>query len=158
VVERAEIARGIEPAGALAPRTCGSQTQANPGAMVEAADGALAGVMPLVISHHKCAPSDRPWGLTRQTLALVDALAARQAIARDVHPWLAGSTSIALGRWLADLGDQWSVGRRSACCRLHAGAPSDFQMREDDLGCVIARPRSMIGSEHASYHPAAFRG
>ena len=60
-------------------------------ALHEAGDCAFEAGVPLVISHHKCAgPAN--WGRTRETLPLIDALGARQAIAMDVYPYVAGST------------------------------------------------------------------
>ncbi len=60
-------------------------------ALHEAGDCAFEAGLPLVISHHKCAgPAN--WGRTRETLPLIEALAARQEIAMDVYPYVAGST------------------------------------------------------------------
>lgn len=60
-------------------------------AMHEAADTAFAAGVPLIFSHHKCAgPAN--WGRTKETLPLIDHFAARQDVALDVYPYLAGST------------------------------------------------------------------
>ena len=60
-------------------------------ALHEAGDTAFEAGVPLVISHHKCAgPAN--WGRTAQTLPLIEAMAARAAVAMDVYPYIAGST------------------------------------------------------------------
>jgi N-acyl-D-amino-acid deacylase len=136
-------------------------------AMAEAADSALEAGLPLVISHHKCAgPAN--WGRTKETLPLVDTLAARQDIALDIYPYLAGSTVLRedlvdgvidvmvtwsdthpemTGRLLADIAADWQVDQREACRRLQPGGACYFQMAEDDVERVIAHRLTMIGSD-----------
>ena len=136
-------------------------------AMHEASDCAFQAGVPLVISHHKCAgPAN--WGRTQETLPLIDALAARQEIAMDVYPYVAGSTVLRedlvdgiidvmvswsaphpemMGRMLASIAAEWGVTQREACVRLKPGGACYFQMHEDDVRRVIAHPRSMIGSD-----------
>jgi N-acyl-D-amino-acid deacylase len=136
-------------------------------AMHEASDCAFEAGLPLVISHHKCAgPAN--WGRTRETLPLIDALAARQEIAMDVYPYVAGSTVLredlvdgvidvllnwsdpfpdVTGRLLADVAAEWGVDQKTACRRLMPGGASYFQIDEADVERVIAHPRSMIGSD-----------
>lgn len=136
-------------------------------AMHEASDCAFEAGVPLVISHHKCAgPAN--WGRTRETLPLIDALAARQDIAMDVYPYVAGSTVLRedlvdevidvmvswstphpemTGRMLASIAAEWGTTQREACIRLKPGGACYFQMHEDDVRRVIVHPRSMIGSD-----------
>jgi N-acyl-D-amino-acid deacylase len=136
-------------------------------AMVEAADSALDAGLPLVISHHKCAgPAN--WGRTKQTLPLVDELAARQSLALDVYPYIAGSTVLredlvdgvidvmltwsdrfpeVTGRMLADVAAEWGVDQQAACRRLMPGGACYFQIDEADVERVIAHPLAMIGSD-----------
>ncbi len=136
-------------------------------AMHEASGCAFEAGVPLVISHHKCAgPAN--WGRTQETLPLIDALAARQDIALDVYPYVAGSTVLRedlvdgiidvmvswsaphpemTGRMLAGIAEEWGVSQREACLRLKPGGACYFQMHEDDVRRVIAHPRSMIGSD-----------
>jgi N-acyl-D-amino-acid deacylase len=136
-------------------------------AMHEASDCAFEAGVPLIISHHKCAgPAN--WGRTRETLPLIDALAARQEIALDVYPYAAGSTVLRddlvdgvidvlvswsaphpemTGRLLASIAEEWGTTQREACLRLMPGGACYFQMHEDDVQRVIAHPRSMIGSD-----------
>jgi N-acyl-D-amino-acid deacylase len=60
-------------------------------ALHEAGDTAFSAGVPLIVSHHKCAgPAN--WGRTQQTLPLIESLAARQPVAMDVYPYVAGST------------------------------------------------------------------
>lgn len=136
-------------------------------AMHEAGDCAFEAGVPLVISHHKCAgPAN--WGRTRETLPLIDRLAARQEIAMDVYPYVAGSTVLRedlvdevievmvswsaphpemTGRMLSDIAAEWGTTQREACTRLKPGGACYFQMHEDDVRRVISHPRSMIGSD-----------
>ncbi len=136
-------------------------------ALHEAGDCAFDAGVPLVISHHKCAgPSN--WGRTRETLPLIDALAARQPIAMDVYPYVAGSTVLredlvdgvidvmltwsdaypsVTGRMLADVAAEWGVDQKTACRRLMPGGACYFQIDEADVERVIAHPRTMIGSD-----------
>ncbi|MBL8345941.1 MAG: D-aminoacylase [Rubrivivax sp.] len=136
-------------------------------AMHEASDSAFEAGVPLVISHHKCAgPAN--WGRTIETLALIERLAGRQAIALDVYPYTAGSTVLredlvdgvidvliswsaphpeATGRLLASIAEEWGVTQREACQRLTPGGACYFQIHEDDMRRVLAHPRSMVGSD-----------
>jgi N-acyl-D-amino-acid deacylase len=136
-------------------------------AMHEAADTAYAAGVPLIVSHHKCAgPAN--WGRTTETLPLIDRLAARQDIAMDVYPYVAGSTVLRedlvdgvidvlvnwsaphpemTGRLLASIAAEWGVTQREACLRLQPGGACYFQMHEDDVRRVLAHPRSMVGSD-----------
>jgi len=136
-------------------------------ALHEAGDSAFAAGLPLVISHHKCAgPAN--WGRTRETLPLIEALAARQAIAMDVYPYVAGSTVLredlvdgvidvmltwsdthpeVTGRMLAEVAAEWGVDQKAACRRLMPGGACYFQMSEEDVERVIAHPLTMIGSD-----------
>ena len=133
----------------------------------EAGDCAFEAGLPLVISHHKCAgPAN--WGRTRETLPLIETLAARQDIAMDVYPYVAGSTVLredlvdgvidvmltwsdafpeVTGRMLADVAAEWGVDQKTACRRLMPGGACYFQIDEADLERVIAHPRTMIGSD-----------
>jgi N-acyl-D-amino-acid deacylase len=136
-------------------------------ALHEAGDCAFDAGVPLVISHHKCAgPAN--WGRTRETLPLIDALAARQDIAMDVYPYVAGSTVLredlvdgvidvmltwsdafpaVTGRLLADVAADWGVDQKTACRRLMPGGACYFQIDEADVERVISHPRTMIGSD-----------
>jgi len=136
-------------------------------ALHEAGDTAFEAGVPLVISHHKCAgPAN--WGRTRETLPLIEALAARQHIAMDVYPYVAGSTVLREdlvdgvidvmltwsdahpehgGRMLAAIADEWGVDQKTACRRLQPGGACYFQMQEEDVERVIQHPLTMIGSD-----------
>jgi N-acyl-D-amino-acid deacylase len=136
-------------------------------ALHEAGDCAFEAGLPLVISHHKCAgPAN--WGRTRETLPLIEALAARQSIAMDVYPYVAGSTVLredlvdgvidvmltwsdafpeVTGRMLADVAAEWGIDQKAACRRLMPGGACYFQIDEADVERVIAHPLTMIGSD-----------
>jgi N-acyl-D-amino-acid deacylase len=136
-------------------------------ALHEAGDSAFSAGVPLIVSHHKCAgPAN--WGRTKQTLPLIESLAARQPVAMDVYPYVAGSTVLRedlvdgvidilvswstphpemTGRTLASIADEWGVEQKEACRRLQPGGACYFQMHEDDVKRVIAHPLTMIGSD-----------
>ncbi len=125
------------------------------------------GGVPVVVSHHKCA-GPRNWGRTVETLAYIDAARARQRIALDMYPYVAGSTVLRkemvdgvidiliawstphpemAGRMLADIAADWGSTQREACERLQPGGACYFQMREDDVQRVLRHPATMIGSD-----------
>ncbi|HET7096514.1 MAG TPA: D-aminoacylase [Casimicrobiaceae bacterium] len=125
------------------------------------------GGVPVVVSHHKCA-GPRNWGRTVETLAHIDAARARQRIALDMYPYVAGSTVLRkemvdgvidiliawstphpemAGRMLADVAAEWGSTQQEACVRLQPGGACYFQMREDDVQRVLRHPATMIGSD-----------
>ena len=133
----------------------------------EAGDTAFAAGVPLVISHHKCAGPEN-WHRTLATLPLIESLAARQPVAMDVYPYVAGSTVLRedlidgvidvlvswstphpemTGRTLASIAAEWGIDQKQVCRRLQPGGACYFQMHEDDVKRVIAHPLSMIGSD-----------
>jgi N-acyl-D-amino-acid deacylase len=135
-------------------------------ALHEAGDTAFRGGVPLIISHHKCAgPAN--WGRSRETLPLVEQLAARQQVAMDAYPYTAGSTVLRedlisgidvlvtgstphpemTGRLLSAIAAEWGIDEASACRRLQPGGACYFQMREDDVERVLAHRLTMIGSD-----------
>jgi N-acyl-D-amino-acid deacylase len=141
-------------------------------ALHEAGDCAFTAGLPLIISHHKCAgPAN--WGRTLETLPLIEALAARQSIAMDVYPYLAGSTVLREdlvdgvidvmltwsdaypdvgGRMLADVAQEWGIDQKAACRRLMPGGACYFQMNEADVERVFAhywRERKLFSLEQA---------
>lgn len=161
------LARVVARHGGVYATHLRSEMQAIVEALHEAGDTAFAAGVPLVISHHKCAgPAN--WNRTLETLPLIDALGARQDIAIDVYPYVAGSTVLredlvdgvidvmltwsqphpeVTGRMLADVAREWGVDQRTACRRLQPGGACYFQMKEADVERVIAHPRTMIGSD-----------
>jgi len=123
--------------------------------------------VPVVVSHHKCA-GPRNWGRTVETLAHIDVARARQPIALDMYPYIAGSTVLRKeavdgiidimvtwstphpqmsGRMLADIAAEWGCSQQEACERLQPGGACYFQMREDDVQRVLKYPATMIGSD-----------
>jgi N-acyl-D-amino-acid deacylase len=136
-------------------------------ALHEAGDTAFSAGVPLIVSHHKCAgPAN--WGRTKTTLPLIESLAARQPVAMDVYPYVAGSTVLRedlvdgvidvlvswstphpemTGRTLASIAAEWDVDQKEVCRRLQPGGACYFQMHEDDVKRVISHPLTMIGSD-----------
>jgi len=124
--------------------------------------------VPVIISHHKCAgPAN--YGRSRETLAMIDAaLDAQQAVALDVYPYTASSTSL-LPRYIRDaesvlvaestphpecnglmldrIAADWQCSLAEACERLYPATAIYFQMDEQDLQRIMAHPAAMIGSD-----------
>jgi N-acyl-D-amino-acid deacylase len=161
------LARVVARHGGVYTTHLRSEMQAIIEALHEAGDTAFEAGVPLVISHHKCAGPSQ-WGRTRETLPLIEALAARSPVAMDVYPYVAGSTVLRedlvdgvidvqvawskphpemAGRLLADVAAQWGISQQAACARLQPGGACYFQMHEDDVARVVAHPLSMIGSD-----------
>ena len=136
-------------------------------ALHEAGDTAFSAGVPLIVSHHKCAGPEN-WGRTKITLPLIESLAARQPVAMDVYPYVAGSTVLRedlvdgvidilvswstphpemTGRTLASIAAEWGVDQKTVCRRLQPGGACYFQMHEEDVQRVIAHPLTMIGSD-----------
>ncbi len=131
--------------------------------------------VPAVISHHKCA-GPRNYGRSRETLARIEAAAARQPVGLDVYPYTASSTVLlpemlretedvlithsashpeAGGRRLAEVADEFGCSEAEAAERLAPAGAIYFQMDEGDLRRILAYPRTMIGSDGlpGSDHP-----
>ncbi|MCB1744969.1 MAG: amidohydrolase family protein, partial [Gammaproteobacteria bacterium] len=111
--------------------------------------GRRAGV-PVVISHHKCSGRAN-FGLTRETLALIERARAQQTVNLDVYPYTASSTVLLAewvpaaervlvtwshshpecrGRDLAEIASEWGLDIDSTCARLQPAGAIYFQMDE----------------------------
>jgi len=124
--------------------------------------------VPLIISHHKCAgPAN--YGRSQETLAMVDAARVdQQAVALDVYPYTASSTSLlpqfigdaesvlvaestphpeCNGLMLERIAADWQCSPAEACERLYPASAIYFQMDEQDLQRIMAHPAAMIGSD-----------
>lgn len=136
-------------------------------ALHEAFDTAAAGVVPLVISHHKCAGVHN-WGRSAETLGLIDTARRRQPVFMDCYPYTAGSTVIRedladgeievlvnwsephpemAGRKLKCIAEDWGVAESEAAKRLAPGGASYFQIHEDDMQRILSHEACMIGSD-----------
>ncbi|MBR0657895.1 N-acyl-D-amino-acid deacylase family protein [Neoroseomonas oryzicola] len=122
---------------------------------------------PVVISHHKCAQPENH-GRSRETLPMIEQAAVRQAVAFDVYPYTAASTSLAArdprpdipvqvtnslphpemaGRMLADIAAEWGASLMEARDRLLPASGIFHNMSEEDVRRIMAHPLSMIGSD-----------
>ena len=123
--------------------------------------------VPAVISHHKCAGIEN-FGRSVETLAAIEAAAARQEVGLDVYPYTASSTVLladhlahstdvivtdslsepaAAGRHLAEIAADWGCSEVEAVERLRPAGAIYFQMDEGDLERIMAYERTMIGSD-----------
>ena len=138
--------------------------------------GRAAGV-PVVISHHKCTMPEN-FGRSVVTLPAIEAGAARQQVAFDVYPYVAGSTVLIparvrpdvpvkitwsipypqmAGRMLDEIAAEWVLELQAAGERLSPAGGIFFQMQEADVQRILKHPLGMIGSDglphDASPHP-----
>jgi N-acyl-D-amino-acid deacylase len=128
--------------------------------------GAAVGV-PVIISHHKCAQPENH-GRSTETLPAIERHAANQAVAFDVYPYNASSTSLGsrppradvpiqittsvphpemAGRLLSAVAEEWGVSLQDAMNRLMPGGGIFHAMAEEDVQRIMAHPLSMIGSD-----------
>lgn len=136
-------------------------------ALREAFATAAQAVVPLVVSHHKCAGVHN-WGRSVHTLALLEETARRQPVGLDCYPYTAGSSVLepdladgeidilinsskphpeCAGRYLREISASWGVSQREAAERLVPGSACYFQIHEDDMRRILQHPLSMVGSD-----------
>ena len=123
--------------------------------------------VPIIISHHKCA-GPRNWGRSKETLALIEEARARQRVALDAYPYVAGSTVLEpemvdteiritvswsvphpemAGRDLSDIAGEWDCSQQDAARRLKPAGAIYFQIDEADMRRILSYPPTMIGSD-----------
>jgi len=124
--------------------------------------------LPVVLSHHKVA-GRRNHGRSGATLDQVAAAQARQRVALDAYPYVAGSTVLLpedaddrdgrimvawsiphpemAGRDLDDVAAAWGVAPRAAIERLMPAGGIFFLMDEADVRRILAYRETMIGSD-----------
>ncbi|MEM7253460.1 MAG: D-aminoacylase [Pseudomonadota bacterium] len=126
-----------------------------------------AAALPVVISHHKCTGKQN-WGLTKETLALIESARATQTVDLDVYPYTASSTVLLedfaaqstrvlvtwsepypelAGRELKDIAKALGGTLSSVIQRLQPAGAIYFQMDEADLQRVMCFDGAMIGSD-----------
>ena len=143
----------------------------------ESFDSARDAGIPLVISHHK-AQFKRNHGRSKETLAMIDCACARQEVALDVYPYVAGSTSLlpelvekseriivtwsethpeAKGRDLSEIIQHWGCSAEEAVGRLLPAGAIYFNLAEEDMRRILCHPHCMVGSDgipgNGSPHP-----
>ncbi len=123
--------------------------------------------IPVVVSHHKCVGLANH-GRSAETLKIIDAARAKQAIGLDVYPYIASSTILKKDRVkiAAQTIVTWSdkmeglEGRDIEDVATELGLPVDetidaispagaiyFLMDEDDVRAIMSYPATMIGSD-----------
>jgi N-acyl-D-amino-acid deacylase len=136
-------------------------------ALEEAIDIATHAQAKLVISHHQLT-GRKNFGKSGATLERIDAARQHIDIALDVYPYAASSTVLRLdrcdkglrilitcsdshpemvNRQLSDSARDWNCSERQAAERLLPAGAVYFQLDEADVRCILAHPRSMIGSD-----------
>lgn len=122
---------------------------------------------PVEISHHKCAGVAN-WGMTVETLALIEEYQKTQDINCDCYPYNAGSSNLDLeqvtadydilitwstphpemaGKMLKEIAEIWGVDIYEAAEELMPAGAIYFQMDESDVRRVMQHPSSMFGSD-----------
>ncbi len=123
--------------------------------------------VPVVISHHKCAGVANH-GRSQETLPMIEAARAEQAVGLDAYPYVAGSTMLASGRalgaskvivtWstqrpdvagrdLDEVAAEMGLERDAAVDALSPAGGIFFMMDEADVRRILAYPHTMIGSD-----------
>jgi N-acyl-D-amino-acid deacylase len=136
-------------------------------AIEEAIDIAAHAGGKLVISHHQ-ATGRHNFGKSGPTLKRIDAARRTMDIALDAYPYAASSTVLRLDRcdtglrilitWsdpfpqmanreLSDIARDWNCSERAAAEHLLPAGAVYFQLDEADVRCILAHPRTMIGSD-----------
>jgi N-acyl-D-amino-acid deacylase len=122
---------------------------------------------PVVISHHKCAGQNN-YGRSAETLSMIEAARSKQAVALDVYPYIASSTTLLpkylrdcekiliaysdpypelAGRLLNEVANDWQCSQAEAADKLYPAGGIYFQMHEDDLQRILSYPPTMVGSD-----------
>ena len=133
----------------------------------EAAEIGRAGMLPVVLSHHKVTGRSN-WGGTKVSLRRIEQLAEGQTIHFDVYPYIASATALMAGRigeaekvlivasdkhpktagwYLHDIAEEWGMTQVEAAEELMPAQAIYFAMHEDDVRRVLQHPRAMIGSD-----------
>lgn len=120
-----------------------------------------------LISHHKCC-GPAAFGLSRTTLAMIEAAQAELRIDLDVYPYTASSTVLlesfvrdsrtvtiswsephpeAAGRDLTEIASNWGLDVAETLDRLRPGGAIYHQMDDGDLERIMTYPPSVIGSD-----------
>lgn len=120
-----------------------------------------------LISHHKCC-GEGNFGLSRTTLAMIEAARENLPLDLDFYPYTASSTVLletfardsrrvtvswsesqpeAAGRDLGELAAEWGVSPDEAIRRLRPGGAIYHQMDDGDLERILAYPPSLVGSD-----------
>jgi len=123
--------------------------------------------VPVIISHHKL-QREANFGKSAVTLPLIRAAMRCQCVALDCYPYTASSTMLHAdeaklqgrvliatseshpehaGRDLADIAEEWQVGRVEAARRLQPASAIYFSMDEGDVRNIMAFEETMIGSD-----------
>lgn len=124
-------------------------------------------MVPVVISHHKCA-GPKNWGRTGETLALMDKVSKKQQVSCDCYPYSASSSNLDLkqvtdefeititwsqgapeqaGKTLMQIATEWQVDLAEAAVRLMPAGAIYHNMDEQDVRRVLKHARTMIGSD-----------
>lgn len=136
-------------------------------AMEEAFFIGRSGMVPVVISHLKCAGAGN-WGRTKETLPLIDLRSQEQEISFDCYPYSASSSTLDLrqvtddfdifitwsdscpdeaGQLLAAIAEKWEISLIAAAERLMPAGAVYYCMDESDVSAVVSHKDSMIGSD-----------
>ncbi|SDJ24568.1 N-acyl-D-amino-acid deacylase family protein [Aliiruegeria lutimaris] len=120
-----------------------------------------------LISHHKCC-GEAAFGLSRTTLAMIEAARQKIRLDIDVYPFTASSTVLIenfaqdsrkvtvswsdshpemAGRDLEEVAAGWGVDQMTALKRLKPGGAIYHQMDDDDLERILSWPPSLVGSD-----------
>jgi N-acyl-D-aspartate/D-glutamate deacylase len=161
------LAEPLAQAGALYTTHLRSETAAVLDAMEEAFRIGRELVVPVVISHLKCAGVDN-WGRSGEVLEALDRARQAQAVSCDCYPYAAGSSTLDLrqvdervvikitwshphpemaGRMLAEIAQEWGLDQLEAARRLQPAGAIYHSISEEDMRRILRHRATMIGSD-----------
>lgn len=136
-------------------------------ALEEAFEIGLEALVPVVISHKKCA-GRKNWGRSVETLRCVAEARVRQSVNLDCYPYTASSTLLVAkyvdpeeevlitwcdphpefaGHYLSEIANAWQCDVHEAVERLTPAGAIYFDMDESDLRRILSFEGTMVGSD-----------
>jgi len=161
------LAEMLAAAGAIYTTHMRTETEGILEAMSEAFHIGRQSIVPVVISHLKCAGIAN-WGRSKEVLQALDTARASQPVGCDCYPYAAGSSTLDLrqvderveimitwctphpemaGRTLAQIAECWDVEQIEAARRLQPAGAIYHSISEEDMRRILAHSATMIGSD-----------
>ncbi len=161
------LAEMLAAAGAIYTTHMRTETEGILEAMSEAFHIGRQSIVPVVISHLKCAGIAN-WGRSKEILRALDTARASQPVGCDCYPYAAGSSTLDLrqvderveimitwstphpemaGRTLAQIAESWNVEQIEAARRLQPAGAIYHSISEEDMRRILAHSATMIGSD-----------
>jgi N-acyl-D-aspartate/D-glutamate deacylase len=161
------LAKPLAAAGAVYTTHMRSESDAILDAMSEAFRIGQSSLVPIIISHLKCAGIDN-WGRSSEVLTMLDSAGTSQPIGWDCYPYAAGSSTLDLrqvdervkititwsfahpevaGQSLQQIARNWQLSQLEAAKRLQPAGAIYHSISEEDMRRILGHPVTMIGSD-----------